>query len=283
MPGNTFSDYVATTESAVLYKDFTKTNNEVDFYWVDGGNKDVQCTATVVGQTLTAKTTFNVVRPEISFILTPKWGDVRVLKTSCKPSYYQLTTGPNCNDTNDVGMYYDFHVEDLKGYTGLFTVQMVQLINYDFKENDTNNYDHSISAKSVHTGYVLDTDYPYYECGYANGQPIADTFNTDSPNEKLIKPTMAEQRSDHFSDYLMFIPEGGKPVPLKLAAWNWSGSAYYIAGNPDGYALCGQPTIPQAATGADCYEHPQWTNNWQTIMRDSTYWTFQTNWFNLCQ
>ena len=80
-----------------------------------------------------------------------------------------------------------------------------------------------------------------------------------------------------------FIPEGGNPLPMNLAAWNWSGGAYYIAGNPDGCALCGQPTVPQAAIGADYCAHPQWTNNFQTIEHDSTYWTFQTNWFNLCQ
>jgi hypothetical protein len=61
--GLTFSNYVASAQSGTLYTDFQKTNSQVTFYWADGGRHQVSCTAKLAGQTTTAQTTFNVLRP----------------------------------------------------------------------------------------------------------------------------------------------------------------------------------------------------------------------------
>ena len=75
VPGNTFSDYVATASSAVLYKDFSLADDHVGFYWIDQGIKQVVCTAQVMGETGSrppVHTTFAVVRPDVTWTLTPK-------------------------------------------------------------------------------------------------------------------------------------------------------------------------------------------------------------------
>ena len=66
-----FLKYVADAQSGVLYTNIYTNLQSVVFYWADGAsNRVVQCSAKVNGQTVTAKTTFNVLRPTAKITTT---------------------------------------------------------------------------------------------------------------------------------------------------------------------------------------------------------------------
>ncbi len=266
VPGNTFSDYVATAESAVLYKNFPTTSNTVNYYWIDKGNEQVQCTVQAAGQTITANATFNVVRPDVTWTLTPK-SHVAVTTDVCDslfPGYYHLTTGRGCSP-DDVGMWYQFQVTDMKGYTNSYTFQFVQVVTIDYKQNlYYPELPDGFKSKYV-AGRGLDGAYPYKSWNVSSG--VAD----DTPWDVLIDYIAFDWRRDSFECYLMFTPAGGKPVPLKLATWNWYGRARKVDNNlPPGFVGVPPFTNPQAALGVDCFSHPTWSTN----ISDLT-WTYQ--------
>ena len=92
----------------------------------------------------------------------------------------------------------------------------------------------------------------------------------DTPAHTLTGEITFLWRSDSFESYLMFMPAGGKPVPLKLATWNWYGRAQRMDTNtPPTFVGVTPFTNPQAATGTDCFVHPTWTNNIENIKNDN--------------
>jgi len=92
----------------------------VQFHWVldQAGTVDVVCKVQVEGETLTAKTTYEIRRPTASWNLYPQ--DVVQVTTNCWVSqpafagYYHLTTGKGWGITN-YGLYYVGYMDDLKG------------------------------------------------------------------------------------------------------------------------------------------------------------------------
>jgi hypothetical protein len=276
VPGLTFSNYVATAESGILYTNFPVNNSNVVFYWVDGAtNRMVQCSATVQGKPVTAQARFNVVRPEFSFTLTPH-GTVTV-DTNYEAGFYGdnyfLRTG-NDFSTNNYGMIFSFQVTDLKGCNTSYSISLYQIISFDWKKNldsGANHYSKSLAGKvldkSLYTGVYLPWDAWVF-----GSDPVGEIsgYAHDTPADPLDDPISFDWRSDQFEDYLMFTPAGGKPVPLKMATWNWYGTAIRVGTNlPAVYVGGGTSTNQQAATGVDCFAHPQWTNNILNL---------QTNW-----
>ncbi len=271
VPGITFSDYVATASSAVLYTNFPTGNSNVIFYWADGAsNRVVQCSAMVNGTIVTGQATFNVSRPEATWTLTRK-DHVAVDADVCGadfPGYYYLHTGKKCT-TNDVGMWYDFQLTDLKGYAGAYEFQLVQIATIDWKQNlDLTN--HPYWSKYTE-GRGLDGSYPLKSWSGTFGD-----YN-DTPWDALLDYTAFEWRQDTFESYVLFKPDGGKPVPIKLATWNWSGRAKKIGNNsPPTFVGVTPFTDPQSTIGMNCVIHPQWTNN---ISYPANNWTYQSFWY----
>jgi hypothetical protein len=264
VPGITFSDYVATADSAVLYTNFPTTNSLVEFYWVDGGSKQVSCDVVVNGQTNTAPTTISVIRPEVSWTLTPK-GSVGV-DTNYElgvyfPGYYSLHVGLN-QPTNNVGMMFSFQVANLKGFTNDYNILFYQIANFDWKRNVDSLGGFYLYERGYDVTFPIDWSQYYKTNGY----------RTDSPYSVLIASDSFYWRTDTFEDYLMFQPAGGKPVPLKQATWNWSGRAERVNTNsPPVFQGVAPFTEPTAATGVDYYQHPIWTNNVENIKENWKY------------
>jgi len=87
-------------------------------------------------------------------------------------------------------------------------------------------------------------------------------YQTDTPADALQADNSFYWRQDNFECYLMFKPNGGKLVPLKLATWNWYGRAQRDNTNsPPLFHGVPPFTNPLAAVGTDCVSHPIWTNN----------------------
>ncbi|MEJ0091058.1 MAG: hypothetical protein WDM80_15110 [Limisphaerales bacterium] len=262
VPGNTFSDYVATVESAVLYTNFPTTHSNVLFYWSDGAtNRTVQCSATINGQRISAQATFNVLRPEVTWTLTPK--DTVAVDTNFDADpifngYYFLRTGKNFS-TNDVGMLYAFQVTDLKGITNDYNFQFYQITTIDWRKNiqfteGTNSY--ALSQSVAGTAYDEQFPYPWHIYSKTNG------YATDTPADPLTADIAFLWRADRFEDYLMFTPVGGKPVPIKMAAWNWYGRAQRTnSTSPPTFVGVTPFTNAQAAIGIDCFIYPTWITN----------------------
>lgn len=256
VPGITFSDYVATASSAVLYTNYPTGNSNVVFYWANDGLMRVQCSATVDGKPVTGQAWFKVIRPEVTWTLTPK--DSVAVDTNFfsgsqiyQGSYF-LHCGKNIS-TNDAGMYFSFQVTDLKGYTGDYDIQFFQIVTVDWRKNEQGLGGYFVSGR----GY--DDQFPIPLFGYTKNSG----YRTDSPASVLTESDDFYWRQDSFEDYLMFIPAGGKPVPLKLARWNWYGRA--TTNSLSTFVGVTPFTNPQAAVGTNCFVHPTWTNNIDNI------------------
>jgi hypothetical protein len=236
IPGYAVSNYTADAYSAKVWTNFLTTTNSVQYYWVDGGLKQVSCTATAGGFAFTAETTFNVLRPDATWILTPKshvavdtnyYGGI--------PGWCYLHTGVG-HTTNDVGMLYEYHATDLKGYSRTYNFSFVQIASFDWKINlDLGLPGTNVASKCL-AGRGLDNG----ELGL-NGRPAADYwyerwffssgYADDTPSDWLMSAYYFDWRRDNFECYLLFQPDGGIPVPIKLATWNWYGRAQKVDTN----------------------------------------------------
>ena len=276
VPGYAISNYVANGSSGIVYTNFPLNNSNVVFYWVDGAtNRTILCSATVNGQKITAQATFNVLRPDVTWTLTPK-DSVAVDTNYADPppgyygGYYFLRTGKDYT-TNDYGMLYSFQVTDLKGYTGSYDLGCCQIITVDWKRNlelpDGSSYSKSLTGKGLDVVMFVPWD---AFTGFSLYGQVISGYTHDSPADPLDNPISFDWRGDSFEEYLIFTPAGGKPVPLKLATWNWYGTAKRMSTNtPPTFVGGGVFTNQQAAIGRDCFIYPQWTNNVVNIQQNN--------------
>jgi hypothetical protein len=259
VPGPAFSD-IAYSSAIGLAPNLTNsdlTNASVTYYWTTAATQaEVSCSAVLRGLTNTAKTLFEVRKPEVAWTLAPKY-PVGV------STNYAASAGPwlSCglgHDTNDCGVLFNFQVTDLKGYTNaiyhLICLQVRSLSAWENFSSDTNLH------RCVATN-GLDEAYPYFDWqmfppGLFPGAPTSGSIS-DSPGQPLSGKYYATI-ADSFESYLLFKPEGGKPVPLKHAGWSWSGAAA-ATNPPPAYALTASVN-PVSASGSPWSTPPTWTN-----------------------
>jgi hypothetical protein len=261
------------------------TTPAISYYWARRFKTTVICEAEVEGEKMEAKATFDVRKPTVFWTLTPE-DQVRVgvrwtNDTNLWPGYW-LTCGLGYT-LNDVGMFFSFEIPGvaaLRGFTNSdFHLEMVQLLTAEIKENfahpDGTNAARQLIARGVD---ALPDDYVYQRWlvdapGSDSSSYYRSNYTTDTPGDPLLPDRAYLSRQDAYQSYLLFRPSGGKPVPLKVANWNWSGSANRTNGV---FVLWGIPTNPQPASGDRCDEPPQWEGRVQDKMApDSPYW--QTN------
>ena len=253
VPGDKVSGYHITLTNgfAIPFTNSHLTNPVVIFYWISGQQSaSVECTVQVEGETLTARTKFEVRKPEADFWLTPK-SQLMVTTNNCignSTRVWYLTPGLGCS-TNDVGMLYSYRLTDLKGYTKAYSVSMVQLVTVDWKWNSMVDPPHHYWA--LERG--IDGSYPYVNWGQKMYGHIDDTPRTplNPPMEYLW------ERTD-FDDFLMWQPQNPSiPVPLKAAHWDYYGRAQLVDTNP----------VPARYVGVHPFTHPQPHNgiNWSIL------------------
>jgi hypothetical protein len=248
VPGITFSDYVASAESAVLYTDFLKTTNQVNYYWVDGGSKQVSCDVTVAGETLKAQATFNVLRPTAQIITTG--GQVSLdtsndagLRLHCGVVFAQ------------VGILFDVTnlsvPSQFAGNTNITWIQMAIAQNRQ-EQTDAGAWYQKRGTNLCDGGVALGSPFPY---------GFDDTFRypitTDSPQSRNLADKIAVNYSDTFDMWLMYQPNGGKWVPLQKVTWHWDGVGNW---NGTNWVMTSH-TDPGNPSGSDTTVHPTWTGN----------------------
>lgn len=240
------------------------------FYWVkDVTDAPLKCSVWVRGVEVVGRTSAEVRRPEVDWVLTPRWHVEVTTNQSFYPGTFVLTTGRRWDTTNftDVGMLFEFTVRDMKGYPyrNGYQFQFVQIVTTDRRAN------HEIPHESGHLyGRGLDGPYPYKSWTATNSG-----LATDTPHGRLDSNWVFHWRSGDYESYLMFEPAlNGIPVPLKLATWNWNGRAERTTNSPLTFVGVEPFTDPQSAVGTDCFDHPEWTINVNSLTP-----TFSTNWY----
>ena len=272
--GYAVAGYSPSLNSAAVDENIVTTNSIVQFYWVTGGRKEVRCEVIVEGEKLNAKTRFDVIRPEVTWTLTPK--DQVAVDTNYADGggFYHLRTGKNYT-TNDVGMLYEFKSTDGYSYGYNWRFEFIQVATIDWKINlDFGTPGANFSKWVVMRVLDCRPSSPYYYERWF----LRNGFIEDTPADKLEDMYVFDWRRDNFECYLMFKPEGGISVPLRMATWNWYGRANRFDTNSSPARFNGIPPFihPQPVTGSDCQTFPQWTNHWTSIW---TNWHWRTEWF----
>jgi hypothetical protein len=234
----------------------TIKTNGADYYWTDDGSKQVQCTVTAMGQTLSAQTMFNVVKPSATIAAITSSVE---LGTNKNARYYGLCFGTNSGQpgilfsntfTMPPGTNYNF------GNTN-YSIEWVQILNP--VSLTVRNFYHSSSGTNTLTraitNYVLDTEYPY---PYSSNQSAQDSPSTSAQISDLIFTS----KNLNAKMWLMFQPSGGEWVPLRAVTWNMSGTA---TNSGAGWILTDRSWATNPPDSDAISSYPVWTNNSQNV------------------
>jgi hypothetical protein len=249
VPGITFSNYVANDSSGILYTDFLKNTNEVDYYWINSGSDQVSCEVTAGGQTITAQATFNVKRPLAEIVAIG--GTVALDQFYAFPyNHYRL----HCGVPTDgyTGMSYSNTIIMPPGYTGQTNVEWVQKVTLLGRVHANGVW----YQKNVNvTPQALDTAYPYNVV--ANIQEA-----TDSPASQILDGFDGVSYSEDFTMWLMFKPDNNTAqwVPLGKVSWHWDGAGNAITNYFGKQWVLTSTNNPGNPTNTISFDHPQW--NW---------------------
>ncbi len=174
------------------------TNSGINFYWVDGGSKQVQCAIKAAGQTLLAKAAFIVKKPSATLsAYIPPGSSVGVYQN-------QLIFGGGPVP----GIEFFEYNEDTDGEWKLVQLGSQVVRDQDFPTNGGGWY------KAQGSG--LDTAYPY---------PIEE--ESDSPSTELTSYINQVTATGSYTMYLTFKANEANSIriPIRQIQWNWSGTA----------------------------------------------------------
>jgi hypothetical protein len=235
-----------------------KTNASVDYCWADQGSKLVQCAVQIGSQTFTAKTTFSVLRPTAT--VSSITGTVAV-----NTNYiYDFTNGDMPD--HELTLHFGDNSDTSKGIIFSDTFTMPSGISYNFGNT---NYDTEwvqlISPSTtttiktgegvLHTlqsiGPLLDTTYPYT---FLNRKTTDDSPSTPP----LDASYLAASDNLGCKMWLMFRPSGGEWVPLRIVAWNYSGTVTNSGAN---WILTSASCTTNPPDNDSGTEYPAWYNN----------------------
>jgi hypothetical protein len=254
VPGNRVKDFYVSSDALntngwpVALTNSDLATSSIVFYWVDGSGGsllEVQCTAQVKGETMTAKTKFNVIRPSADWLgfLT---GTVNVTNPLAGSWILQFGSGSNPRGFTEV-----LTNINLNNYTGsgwrFVEVQTGNSATTLFGTNGINTAEVSAGIDNTFDDWFL----PFGTNNASYG---------DSPSQPLPATKISVTRTDSFSTHLMFKPSGGIAVPLRRIDWNWSGTAGTNGAN--GWVLTSSPTNAAiTAANIDTLSFPAWTNS----------------------
>lgn len=240
IPGLTISNYYADSQTGRVDAAFSKTNNEVKYYWVavDGGEAEVKVQAVVNGITLHAGAGFRVRRPNASVaaaIHSPVTVD----------NNFQFQPALHFGNKNAI-----------VGIRFTYTTDYVSPPNYDWVQVGmfASRYQDATNGVWYRAGTNgLDTRFTY-------GQETLSTA-ADSPGIQLQSWYQACSHGNAFTMYLIFQPPVNRPkiwVPLRSVVWGWSGQATVSGGN---WTLVPNSGSSTAGQDADATAHPTWERN----------------------
>lgn len=235
---------------------------QVGFFWLTEGTNVVECTVQVEGETMTAKGTFIVRKPQAWLRVWPKW-EVEVT-TNCAPvgpfykGYYHLTTGKNFT-YDDVGVRYDYGITDLAGFEGSFEMAIGQILLAPSSGDDNLDLGEIYKSWSYVTN-GLDGVWPY---DVFQGQLLTNDIPViDTPAHPLEHYERYVRRYDKFWTILTWrsLRTDSTPIPLKIAKWSWAGEAKKVQGPPPPVWYLYSRDNPELTYGLDVTGLPEWTS-----------------------
>ena len=260
IPGYAISNFVVTAipSSGTVYSNFSKTNSDIHFYWVDGAtNRQVECLVMVGSQKAVAKTTFNALRPAADWIAEPN------ALVSVDDDYDRPAVHFGYRNSTNKGMLFHFKNPDLQGYSGPWAFQWAQIGSMHARANSFTN---NVGTETTGTG--LDKVFP----ASAWLSPTISGDDQDDPGEWTYGQYKV-LREDSFTNYLMFQTLGAPsiPVPIRKIEWSWNGLA--TNNMPLGWELLSSPTDFQVTkNNLDTTEFPTWSQNMTNRTVSSTNW-----------
>jgi hypothetical protein len=271
IPGPAYADIVYTATNGAAYPLTKLTTNVVQYYWAkEFAKAEVKCKVEVGGVATETVAWFDVRKPKVEWKLTPK--HPVAVTNRCAPAggfsgpFLTCGLGKACNDTNMVGMLFEYEIVDMKGYSQNFTLRWLQLVSTSLQLNlAETNVAASISTNGLDTRYPIKSWLPF---------PLLNMDMTgsddDSPFQGLVPEFAMLSREDQFAAHLLFEPSGGKPVPLKRAVWGWRGTAVATTNAPLGFDLR-SPTNPDPAIGQSWDSPPTWIANITNALDPANY------------
>ena len=254
VPGYAISNFYVSpdTSTGMVVEPFPKTNSGVNFYWVDGGSKDVSCDVTVMGQTLTAKATFDVLRPTATLTVQ--------MSTNQPPVSIGNAGYPGDGITLHPGSY----ASPASTWIGIVTapingagaIAFTQLAAPDRHIRFTNNVAQKWTSNGTNMldgrfGVQYDGETPI-ESGGARS-----IIRSDTP-EQGVDGLKHVSANDHFQTFLMYKYGGDSGnsiwVTLQTFSWSWGGTADSGTNGVwslSGISLTNTPSIDSTAL-------PQW-------------------------
>lgn len=264
IPGETVKTYTqsvdAGTKTVLAAGD--KQQDHLTFYWISGGPKLVQVSATVGGRNLLASVSFNVLAPT-NPSCTSKTGDVAVGNPGFPGAGLELHYGTNITS----GIEWTCKAKAPAGGAG--EIAATQLVN-----SERTRTPNAGGKKTLSTGgdWHLDTTVPYEPAVPILAGASATWTANDTPGALLTSGYEKRTLSDRFRLYFMYKPDGIDSiwVTLQRLDWNWGGKTTRV-GAPAGPGNNWNPPTDVDDTpdpdGADSTELPTWTAN----IKDATF------------
>jgi hypothetical protein len=228
--GYVISNYIVST--GMLYTNVCLTNSDIGFYWVDGGSKQVTCTAFYRSNQLSTNVTFTVVRPTAQ--ITPFTTSVNVFG-----GYLQFACPSPLKD----GITFSNTLSVPGGFSGTSVWSQIVTSTSRIKR-DTGGTDH-VFTHSCEPPYG-DLPTPY----------LANDGNNSVDSPGLVLPFSGYVRvsvGESFQMYMLFQPSDGICVPLRAVDWSWSGVATN-SGSTWGF----ESGTGSASSDSDTTSFPQW-------------------------
>ena len=259
IPGEAVKDYIQTIDRA-FKTDLSSGDLEsenVGLYWIGGGNKTVQLSASVDGVSqspFAAK--FNVLAPT-DIKMSSETGK---LETFMSAFHGELWLG--YGDVSAGAKHgIDFKCAATGPAGGDGQIAGIQLTNPDRSVTPNNGADGKFSSDGA---FQLDTSVPYDTAKPIRAGTEAQWNSSDSPGGSLQPKIKRRSMNDKFRMYFMYRPGGADSIWVTLARLDWDvAGATTRTGDPSANNWS-QPTDVSAApnpTGVASTELPVWTAN----------------------
>jgi hypothetical protein len=271
VPGQAVKSYqqiIGLTNSSIIMENLNAldlASNSIAFYWINGGtNLELDCTVTILGQQVNAKTFFTINRPvgTLTTVTTTNVPAVNIITNSDDGSIF-LQFGDNSETSGGAGIYFTFSVTTPTNGAGQFGyLQTVDSIHRWILDDSTAMKGTATNAVDVIPAYP-----PIIirgQTSIGNSASATNSFS-DSPGDFLVYGALPARKwvniNDSFHGYLLYRPNGDTNntiwITLCKLEWSYSGSA--TKGTNGLWSLDSGYTLPPVnPSGVDTDELPTW-------------------------
>jgi hypothetical protein len=183
----------------------------ISFYWISGGTKTVEVTATLAGSPARATATFNVLAPT-NMSMTSVTSSITVDAAFNRPGTWLHYGNPNTTS----GITWTFTATAPAGGGG--QIAATQTINADITQTLNNG---TVQHFSTSGRWLLDTTTPYAPAVAISASAAATWTNGDSPGVPLWSGANAARLNDDFHMYFMYKPSGADSIWVTLGRLDW--------------------------------------------------------------